>query len=747
MNWTLQRACVQEAAAVDVVVIGAGSAGCIAAIAARTSGARRVLLVERYGFAGGTSTAVLDTFYGFYTPGDHPRKVVGGLADRVVNALTAASAVRLRPNSYGAGTGVTYDPERLTVVWDTLLHDAGVTVLHHATLIDVAMRADDTIAAVVLATRGGLLRVEAARCIDTSGDADLCALAGAAYERAGDLAPAQTLTTTFRMANVDLDSYTAAGGKTMLAARMAEAVDRGTHALPRRHGSAHPMVHDHCVATVATRVAHVDATDPWALSEAEREGRAQAYAYEAFFRERIPGFSEARIVALSTQIGVRETRRVHGAYRLTRDDCLSVRRFDDRVLLCGAPIEDHRVGDGDDDETKWAYVPGGAAYDVPCRTLVPAGRDDLWVAGRCFSATHDAHASCRSMAQTMAMGQAVGTAAALSLSLDCSARAVPIVALQDRLRRMGAVLKTPEVVADEPGVRVPDVPTAPFVRTVTGDVPADALGWCHAHEHLIIDPGFATHLEPEFLLDSVDAAVAEVRSLHAVGVRALVDATPAACGRSPLKLAEVTRRTSVHIVCPTGVHLRRYYPPGHWGRPRLGGRPGRAVCRRHRGGRRRQRLQRSAAGADEGACRCDQGGRQRTGPQRPRAAPFRGGGPRAPHDRLSHPHAHVGWPGRPRAVRRARGTGRRSRPRRAVTSRSGARHRSAPQPVAARRVSRVRQRVQVAGRQQSHPRSLRRAGTSLSGSDSARHGRSPTPVLACLRRQARVGVPRHHFLR
>jgi len=161
----------------------------------------------------------------------------------------------------------------------------------------------------------------------------------------------------------------------------------------------------------------------------------------------VPGFAEASNIGLSHQIGVRETRRVYGEYRLTKDDCLGVARFEDRVLLCGAPIEDHRAAKGGGEETVWGYVPGGQAYDVPYRTLVPRGRDELWVAGRCFSATHDAHASCRSMAQTMAMGQAVCAAAALSLTRECGAREVPIVELQARLRARGAALETPAAIA------------------------------------------------------------------------------------------------------------------------------------------------------------------------------------------------------------------------------------------------------------------------------------------------------------
>jgi len=430
-------------AAVDVLVVGGGSAGGCAAIAAANEGAGSVLLIERYGFLGGSSTQMLDTFYGFFTPGGEPRKVVGGVPDRVVNALNAEGAVFLRPNSYGAGTGVNYNPERLKLVWDELLASAGVRVLLHATLVAADDDASGRIVGVVISTKTGFFRVHARRFIDASGDADLCHLAGVSYEKAGEHEPAQTLTTTFRMSNVDLPKYETAGGKRMLMAQMDEAVERGTHALPRRSGSLHEMNARGCISTVAVRVADVDATDFEQLGAAERAGRQQAFIYERFFRDCVPGFAAANIIGLSHQIGVRETRRVYGEYRLTKEDCLTVARFDDRVLLCGAPIEDHRATKDGGEETVWGYVPGGQAYDVPYRTLVPRGRDELWVAGRCFSATHDAHASGRSMAQTMAMGQAAGTAAALSLAPNCGAREVPIATLQARLRERGAILETP----------------------------------------------------------------------------------------------------------------------------------------------------------------------------------------------------------------------------------------------------------------------------------------------------------------
>ena len=433
-----------ELPSADVVVVGAGSAGCIAALAAaRKLGPNRVLLLERYGFLGGTSTAVLDTFYGFYTPGSEPKKVVGGIPDEVVTALAHGEGIMLRPNTYGAGTGVTYNPELLKRVWDEIMAGAGVRVLNHVLLVDVERELDGRVSAAILASKSGFLRVEAPYWIDASGDADLCHLAGFEYEMAGEIEPAQTLTTTFRMANVDLKRFKLEGGKAMMHERMKSAVG-----LPRTKGSAHDMVIEGCIATVAVRVADVNATDVVALSAAEAEGRRQAFVYEQFFRDQIPGYENARIIGLATGIGVRETRRVYGEYRLTREDCLTVARFDDRVLLCGAPIEDHRMGATGEEETAWAYVPGGLAYDVPYRCLVPKKSLNVWVVGRCFSATHDAHASCRSMGQTMSMGQAAGTAAAMCSTQSTSPEDLDIGCLQEELRALGAVLETPDVVSD-----------------------------------------------------------------------------------------------------------------------------------------------------------------------------------------------------------------------------------------------------------------------------------------------------------
>ena len=426
----------------DVCVVGSGSAGSTAAIAAGRAGAS-VVLVEKLPFLGGTSTAVLDTFYGFYTPGTAARKVVGGIADDVVAELRRLGPVVERPNTYGAGTGVTYLAEHLKVAWERLVEAANARIILHAFLQEARVR-DGRLESIVVATKAGLRRVEAAVFIDASGDADLCHHAGFGYELAGDSEPAQTLTTTFRLANVDLERR-----RTITKARfhelMAEAAESGEYELPRREGSDHITPIEGVVATVMTRLDSyrigpagrvVNATDPDFLTAAEIAGRRQALEYVRFLVDRVPGYEVASLVALGTQIGVRETRRVHGDYRLTRDDVLGAGQFDDQVGLCGAPIEDHAGGHG----TVWQYLPDGATVGIPYRTLLIRDAANVLVAGRCFSATHDAHASVRSMAQCMAMGQAAGTAAALAVAAGAAPRDVAVAALRDRLRADGAIL-------------------------------------------------------------------------------------------------------------------------------------------------------------------------------------------------------------------------------------------------------------------------------------------------------------------
>ena len=161
--------------------------------------------------------------------------------------------------------------------------------------------------------------------------------------------------------------------------------------------------------------------------------------YIRFLRDKVPGYEKAQLSTFGFQIGVRETRRVYGDYRMTREDVLEARQFEDQISLCGAPIEDHHGGEG----TNWVYLPEGKTVGVPYRALIPRDGKNLLVAGRCFSATHDAHASVRSMAQTMSMGQATGTAAALCTKNSQTPREIDPAQLREQLRQIGALIDSP----------------------------------------------------------------------------------------------------------------------------------------------------------------------------------------------------------------------------------------------------------------------------------------------------------------
>ena len=429
----------------DLIVMGAGSAGASAAIAAARSGSK-VLVIDRLPFIGGTSTAVLDTFYGFYTPGEKAKKIVGGIPDDVIDGLKSFGSMVERPNTYGAGTGVTYNPEHLKVVWESLLVKSGAKILLHALLQQVNVK-DGKVNELILATRAGLCSVTGNFFIDATGDADLSNYAGFGYEKAGEISPAQTLTTTFKMVNVDLVERKKIK-KEQLHELMQDAADNG-YELPRREGSDHITPVPNTTATVMTRLDSVRKNskgeiesvldDPFFLTESEIAGRRQASEYARFLVDKVPGYKDSSLYGFSTLIGVRETRRVYGDYRVTKSDVLEAKQFDDQVALCGAPIEDHHSGDG----TNWIYLPDGSAVGIPLRSLIVKDSVNTMVIGRCFSASHDAHASIRSMAQCMAMGVAAGIAGSIALANKKEIREVNFSDIRRKIIETGAVLEVP----------------------------------------------------------------------------------------------------------------------------------------------------------------------------------------------------------------------------------------------------------------------------------------------------------------
>jgi hypothetical protein len=178
--------------------------------------------------------------------------------------------------------------------------------------------------------------------------------------------------------------------------------------------------------------------DPWALSEAENLGREQVFALFDFLKKEIPGFANARLVTVGARLGVRESRRIKGAYVLSAEDIISQRKFSDDVATCAYPVDIHSIVPGE--KSSAAYPYNGETYGIPYRCLVPQKVEQLLVAGRCISTTREAQGSMRTSPTVMALGQAAGTAAALSLRQECTPRELDTDQLRKVLVKDGAII-------------------------------------------------------------------------------------------------------------------------------------------------------------------------------------------------------------------------------------------------------------------------------------------------------------------
>jgi ribulose 1,5-bisphosphate synthetase/thiazole synthase len=417
---------------VDVLVVGGGPAGAATALAAAWQGAK-VMLVERYGFLGGLGTQVLDTICGYYASGNPPVQIVGGVPETVVRELEVRSRLLLRQSTVSATQVIAYHPEVLKCVWDELLGRAGVQVLFHALVFDVR-REGDRVTGVLAATKRGIVQLEAGVVVDASGDADVAFAAGVPCEQPPE-EDMQAMATTFRLMHVDVERARQVS-REELKRLMSDAVDTGDFALPRREGSLAMTPLPGVITVNMTRVTGLDPTDPDALSEAERIGRDQALECFRFLKARVAGYASAELAQISSQIGVRESRRISGLYRLMRDDVLSARKFDDGIARGGWPIEDHRSVQG----PRLEGLGPGEYYGIPYRCMLPVNIDGLLVVGRAVSADHDAHASVRVMGTCMAMGHAAGVAAALAAARGASPHSILASEVREQVVRRGGMV-------------------------------------------------------------------------------------------------------------------------------------------------------------------------------------------------------------------------------------------------------------------------------------------------------------------
>jgi len=187
-----------------------------------------------------------------------------------------------------------------------------------------------------------------------------------------------------------------------------------------------------------SRVTHKSAVDPFDLTDAEVEGRRQARQIVAFMQKYIPGFEHCRLISTGPHIGIRESRKINGKYKLTAEDLLENKMFPDAIAMGGYPIDIHSP---DGSAMKHCFLKPGSWYSVPYSALVTNEVENLLVAGRCISATHEACAAIRVTPIVMTIGQAAGVAAALSVSSGEAANGLDTDVLRESLKEQGVFLE------------------------------------------------------------------------------------------------------------------------------------------------------------------------------------------------------------------------------------------------------------------------------------------------------------------
>lgn len=442
----------------DVVVVGGGPSGIGAAIAAARAGAR-TLLIERYGYLGGNLTAGLvgPCMTSFSLDGSE--QLIRGIFEEFVQRMVAEGGA-LHPSGIPAGSAycgfieyghdkvTPFDPECAKITALRMVREAGVELLLHTLVVDTitapGAAGKPEITGLVCASKSGLHVQPAKRYVDCSADGDLAALAGAeiAIGRDSD-GLMQPMTMFFRVQGVDdakVEEYvrTHPDDFRPYASIVAKATAEGRFPAPRKGIGVYKTLQPGVWRVNTSRVLRRNGTDVHDLTAAEIEGREQVMALLAFFRSDLPGFENATLLDTAATIGVRETRRVVGDYTLTLGDLQNGRRFEDVIALCGYPVDIHDPS-GAGGGTAEA-PPTANTYEIPYRVLVPRDVDGLLVAGRAVSATHEALGAIRVMPPCFAMGEAAGTAAAMSLAAGIAPRAVNVTELQARLREEGVFL-------------------------------------------------------------------------------------------------------------------------------------------------------------------------------------------------------------------------------------------------------------------------------------------------------------------
>ncbi len=425
----------------DVVVCGGGAAGCAAAVSAARHGAR-TLVVEKDGYLGGATVTQLVAVILSTNGADFE-----GVWFEYIRGLRRLDGLRgpFRTPGLREVRG-SVDPECVKKVWDDLLGEAGVKILHHAYVSDVIQDGAKAVG-VVVETIAGRRAVEAGCVVDATADGMVAAAAGVPWEQGdGTNLFAMALTKVLRMGNETLpqeraDSDTMKALEERLDACIAngdyksEVVTTKKRILSYYRGRAWrlpPRRHEYL--NVISRILRTDPLNTFEISKAEVEGRRQAWEAADFMRRFAPGLEKSYLLDTGSHIGVRSSRRIHGLCKVTDEDARDLVMYPDSVAKASwsidiwpansyvAPAVDHT---SDLALARKAKLEAGECFGIRYGCLVAEGVDNLLTAGRCISASHVAESSLRIQQTCMSTGQAAGTAAALAVDAGTTPRELP----------------------------------------------------------------------------------------------------------------------------------------------------------------------------------------------------------------------------------------------------------------------------------------------------------------------------------
>ncbi len=437
----------------DVLVVGGGPAGITAALAAAESGLK-VTLVESRSFVGGNLTIGLPIL-GFLSQKGVP--IIKGLPQALIDRLRAQGAAsEHRPCPLHVSLTLV-EPEAVKTVAMGMLLERGVDLRLYSMFAGVVME-DNRLRGIITESKAGREALLARMIVDCTGDGDVAFRAGVPCEKGDEHGGMQPPTLMFCLAGVDTEKLRhslSSDPKTYRAdfipaeyfgqnhqfivvglRQLIEAAQKAGLSIPTERTILITGLRAGEVWVNMTRVKGTDGTDPRSLSAGEIEARRQIKDIQRYLVEYVPGFEKARFTRTAPFLGIRETRRIVGQYVMNRDDILNCRRFDDAIAVGSYPIDIHRPNDNGC-TLEWC----GDCYDIPYRCLVPQRVENLLVAGRCVSTTHEAMAAVRVMSTCMAMGEAAGRAAALAVVGGVSPSAIDVSKLREGLLAHGAYLR------------------------------------------------------------------------------------------------------------------------------------------------------------------------------------------------------------------------------------------------------------------------------------------------------------------